>query len=126
MRAVDTNVLVRLIVRDDETQTAAAQAFVDGGVWVSVLALTETIWVLETVFAFSLNDQLDAIEMLLNHQLVTLEHKSAVAAAMELLRQKPSLGFTDCMLIELARAAGHLPFGTFDRKLARVDGAHRI
>src|SRR6187401_3526569 len=39
MRAVDTNVLVRLIVRDDPRQVAA-------GAWVSLLALLQTVWVL--------------------------------------------------------------------------------
>jgi len=39
MRAVDTNVLVRILTRDDPEQTAAADAFVQSGAWVSVLAL---------------------------------------------------------------------------------------
>jgi predicted nucleic-acid-binding protein len=41
MRAVDTNVLVRLITRDDARQAASADAFVEKGAWVSVLALAE-------------------------------------------------------------------------------------
>lgn len=49
MRAVDTNVLVRLITRDDAKQTAAAEAFVERGAWVSLLVLAEATWVLGTV-----------------------------------------------------------------------------
>jgi len=45
MRAIDTNVLVRLITRDDSRQAAAAEAFVENGAWVSVLALAEATWV---------------------------------------------------------------------------------
>ena len=50
MRAVDTNVLVRLITRDDSRQAASAESFVEKGAWVSVLALTEAAWVLSTVY----------------------------------------------------------------------------
>ncbi len=42
MRAVDTNVLVRLLARDDPKQVAAAEAFVSPGAWISHLALVET------------------------------------------------------------------------------------
>lgn len=50
MRAIDTNVLVRLIARDHARQTAAAEAFIANGAWVSLLALAETVWVLDTVY----------------------------------------------------------------------------
>ena len=46
MRAVDTNVLVRLLARDDAKQATAAEAFVNPGAWVSHLVLVETVWVL--------------------------------------------------------------------------------
>jgi len=47
MRAIDTNVLVRLIVRDDGKQLRIAQEFISIGVWVSHVVLVETLWVLE-------------------------------------------------------------------------------
>ena len=46
MRAIDTNVLVRLIARDDPKQVIAAEKFVEKGAWVSHLALVEATWVL--------------------------------------------------------------------------------
>jgi predicted nucleic-acid-binding protein len=49
MHAADTNVLVRLIARDDARQAAAADSFVAKGAWVSLLALAETVWVLGAV-----------------------------------------------------------------------------
>lgn len=42
MRAVDTNLLVRLVVRDDPTQVAAAELFVQSGAWISHVVLVET------------------------------------------------------------------------------------
>ena len=50
MRAVDTNVLVRLIVRDDPAQVEKAESFVAHGAWVSQTVLAETVWVLESVY----------------------------------------------------------------------------
>lgn len=50
MRAVDTNVLVRLLTRDDEAQVRSAEAFIESGAWVSHLVLAETTWRSTTVY----------------------------------------------------------------------------
>jgi predicted nucleic acid-binding protein len=83
VRAVDTNVLVRLVVRDDPAQ-------------------------------------------LLDNAHLTLQDADAVTAALEDFKRHPSLGFTDCLVLELARKAGHLPLGTFDRPLGKLDGAKAL
>jgi predicted nucleic acid-binding protein len=36
------------------------------------------------------------------------------------------VGFSDCLILEVARKAGHLPLGTFDRELGRLEGAQRL
>jgi predicted nucleic-acid-binding protein len=126
MRAVDTNVLVRLITRDDSRQTASAESFIENGAWVPVLALAEATWVLATVYDLGPNDLARAIEMLLNHRELVLQEPEAVAGALELFRSKPRLGFSDCLMLHLARKAGHLPLGTYDQALAKVDGAQRL
>jgi len=126
MRAIDTDVLVRLIARDDARQTAAAEAFVAKGAWVSLLALAEAVWVLASVYDLNAEDQARAVEMLLDHRQLVLHEQESVTAALSLFRAKPSLGFSDCLMIELARRAGHLPLGTFDRNLGRIDGAQKL
>ena len=63
MRAVDTNLLVRLIARDEPRQTASAEVFIENGAWVSVLALAEAMWVLSSVYELGPKDQAKAIEM---------------------------------------------------------------
>ena len=126
MRAVDTNVLVRLMTRDDARQAAAADVFVENGAWVSILALAETIWVLEAVYERTAASLVTAIEMLLDHKNLTLQDSDAVAAALELFRTHPALGFSDCLMLQLARRAGHLPLGTFDRGLGKIEGAHKL
>jgi predicted nucleic-acid-binding protein len=126
MRAIDTNVLVRLIVRDDARQATSADAFILKGAWVSILALTETMWVLEAVYKLTSADIATAVEMLLSHKNLTLQDPEVVMAALDLFRSRPALGFSDCLILELARKAGHLPLGTFDRGLAKVDGVQRL
>lgn len=126
MRAVDTNVLVRLITRDDREQTASAENFVSKGAWVSTIVLTEAIWVLASVYDVGSAGQATAIEMLLNHRDLTIHDQETVAAALALFRSKPTLGFSDCLILEVARKAGHLPLGTFDGKMGRVAGAQRL
>src|SRR5882724_6850011 len=101
MRAIDTNVLVRLITRDDSRQAASADAFIANGAWVPILALTEAIWVLSAVYERSAADLATAIEMLLNHEHLTLQDSDVVAVALDLFRSRPSLGFSGCLMLQL-------------------------
>ena len=126
MRAVDTNVLVRLLTRDDTKQVAAAEKFVEPGAWVSHLVLAEATWVLSSVYERGPAEIAMAIDMLLNHQHLTLQDAEVVAAAVADFRRRPTLGFSDCLVTSIARKAGHLPLGTFDRNLAKLDGAQRL
>jgi predicted nucleic-acid-binding protein len=126
MRAVDTNVLVRLVTRDDRKQVAAAEAFVSKGAWVSTLVLMEATWVLTAVYELTHAEIATAIDMLLHHRDLTLQESDSVAAALEQYRNRPALGFSDCLILETARKAGHLPLGTFDRNLSKLDGAEGL
>ena len=123
MRAVDTNVLVRLITRDDPKQVTAAEAFVANGAWVSHLALVETTWVLSSVYELGAPEIAKAVEMLLTHQDLTIQESEVVSAALDHFRKRTALGFSDCLMLEVARKAGHLPLGTFDRGLGKLHGA---
>jgi predicted nucleic-acid-binding protein len=126
MRAVDTNVLVRLVTRDDQKQVAAAESFISKGAWVSNLVLVEATWVLAAVYELTPPEIATAIEMLLHHRDLTIQDPDTVAAALEHYRRRPALGFSDCLILEVARKAGHLPLGTFDRDLGKLDGAEKL
>jgi predicted nucleic-acid-binding protein len=126
MRAIDRNVLVRLVTRDDPSQAAAADRFIAQGAWVSLLALAEATWVLSTVYERTPAEQILNVEMLLDHKELTLEDEDVVRAAVELFRTRPSLGFSDCLMLQVARKAGHLPLGTFDKGLSRIEGTQRV
>ena len=126
MRAVDTNVLVRLVTRDDARQVASADRFVEQGAWVPLLALAEATRVLAAVYERSAAQIAAAIEMLLDHRELTLQDPEIVAAALDAFRARPKLGFSDCLLLETARKAGHLPLGTFDHALSKLEGARKL
>ena len=126
MRAVDTNVLVRLVTRDDPRQVAAAETFVAKGAWVSHLVLAAATWVLSVVYDLDAPEIATAVEMLLSHNDLTLQDSDVVAAALRHFRRRPALGFSDCLVLEAARKAGNLPLGTFDRELGKLDGAQRL
>ena len=111
MRAVDTNILVRLVVRDDLAQARAAE---------------ETIWLLDAVYDRTAEQLGTAVDMLLNHKELTLQDAEVVTSALENFRARPALSFSDCLVLEIARKAGHLPLGTFDRDLAKTGGAHQL
>lgn len=126
MRAVDTNVLVRLIVRDDANQVRAAEEFVTRGAWVSHLVLAETLWVLDSVFDLPRERAAQAVEMLLNHTDLILQDADVVTAALAQYRGRSAVGFSDCLVLEVARKAGHLPMATFDRDFAKLEDVQRL
>jgi predicted nucleic acid-binding protein len=64
--------------------------------------------------------------MLLEHRDLVLQEPEVVAAALDVFRRRKALSFSDCLIVETARKAGHGPLGTFDRDLSRVPGAERV
>ena len=126
MLAVDTNVLVRLLARDDARQAATADAAIAKGAWVSQLVLAEAVWVLDAVYERTPKQLIAALSLLLAHDTLVLQDADVVAAALSQFRAKPALGFSDCLVLEMARKAGHLPLATFDKALGRLDGAQRL
>ena len=126
MRAIDTNVLVRLITGDEPAQVEIARDFVAKGVWVSHVVLVETVWVLGEAYDLGHPQVAEVIEMLLNHQQLTLQDAEVVRAALDCYEQRPAVGFSDCMVLEIARKAGHLPLGTFDKRLSKLAETERL
>ena len=124
MRAVDTNVLVRLIVRDDPEQVARAEAFVEHGTWISLPVLAETVWVLKSVYGLNRQRTETGVSMLVEHDRLTLQDEDIVRRAHATFARARSVEFSDCLGVEIARRAGYVPVGTLERKMSRVDGAH--
>jgi predicted nucleic-acid-binding protein len=126
MLAIDTNVLVRMAARDEPAQLRFATAAIADGAWVSHLVLAETMWVLRDLYGMTRAGQIETLEKLLTHQSVVVEDSDVAMAALERFKQNRRVEFSDCLILETARKAGHTPLATFDRDLAKLDGAERI
>ena len=126
MLAVDTNVLVRLLARDDARHALAADQAIAKGAWISHLVLAEAIRVLDAVYTRTPKQLVAALDLLLIHESLVLQDADVVSAAVTQFRAKPALGFSDCLVLEIARKAGHMPLATFDKALAKLTGAQTI
>lgn len=126
MRAVDTSVLVRLLVRDDAEQVERAEEFVAPGAWVSHLVLAEAVWVLASAYDMDQDRIETLVEMLLAHHHVVLQDPDVVRAALDDFRSRTSAGFADCLIVRIARKLGHRPTGTFDKAMSQLPDATAI
>lgn len=126
MRALDTNVLVRLLTGDNPKQAAPAEAFVAPGAWISHLVLVEAMWVLDSVYARPPASLARSIEMLLEHDTLVLQDSETVEAALAHFVARPALGFSDCLVLEVARRAGHKPLGSFDKALTKLPDTQKL
>src|SRR6266404_2641664 len=124
MAAVDTNVLVRLLVADDAAQTRRAEAFLEvrRPLWISTVVLVETVWVLTTVYSWSKPQILAMLHVAVASRDFAFQSVEAVRAAVQ-LHISGKADFSDCLALELARAEGYLPFASFDKATAKLPDA---
>lgn len=116
MIAVDTNVVIRFLVRDNAKQAARAAALIrDDEIWVSKTVLLETEWVLRSLYAFPPHRVAQALRGLAGLQTVFVEDELKVAKALDWL--EGGLDFADAL--HLASSERAVRFATFDHKLTR-------
>jgi len=115
--AVDTNVVVRLLVNDDARQGAVARRlFESDEIWIGVTVLLEAAWVLESVYELSTDETVTALRGLLGLPNVRVEDSGAVAAALDAACRELELADA----LHLLRAPEDAEFVTFDRRLAKA------
>ena len=124
MAAVDTNVLVRLLVADDPVQTRRSLAYLEARrpLWVSTVVLVETVWVLTAVYGWSKAQILAMLETASNSRDFAFHSVETVRAAISFYASSKA-DFSDCLALELARAEGHLPFATCDKATSKLRDA---
>ena len=126
--AIDTNVLVRILVQDPTApdQCAAARRLVaeaiaaDEPLLVSLCALLETDWVLRSRYKVNRRAMAAAFLAMLETPGIEFEHDATVEEALYLLDQFPSADFADCLLAARAAHLGRSRFLTFDAGAARL------
>ena len=127
MIAVDTNVLLRAIVRDNAEMSEAAQALLRGlsveePGFVCREVLLETVWVLERVYRFTRAQIVDVLTGLFATGSLVAEDSDGLAKAAFLYGQG-NADFADLLILAAAERVGAMPLYTFDQKLAREEGA---
>jgi len=121
LNALDTNVLVRFLVADDERQASLArQALRDAeakgeALFVPAAVALETIWVLESVYRIDRDGILDALRQLLLMPALRFEHRDALLDMLEAARSS-RLDLPDLLIAHVARASGCDRVLTFDRR----------
>ena len=128
MPALDTNVLVRYVVRDDGTQLAAAKRLIkqciENGqtLFVPATVVLELEWVLRSNFGCTKDEVIQVLSSLFSAAELSFESEHALEVALQLYREG-SADFADCVHVALAVRAGEQPLWTFDRRAARIPGA---
>jgi predicted nucleic acid-binding protein len=120
MLAIDTNLIVRYLTRDNPRQAAKARALIDANeVFVSTTVLLETEWVLRSVYDFAPAPLASALAAFAGLQRVTLEDAPRIARALGWMAQ--GLDFADAL--HLAAAQGCDAFISFDTRFAKAANA---
>jgi len=128
MIAIDTNVLVRVLVNDPEAeeqcQFARDLLVTNKDVWVCRIVLVETVWVLQSSYKFSKDQVVAVLEKLIEHPNIHLEDAENLDNVLTLYSAS-NAGFADCLILDHAQHK-QLVLHTFDLKLSRVHGATKV
>jgi len=121
MIGLDTNILVRYVMQDDPIQSAMATAWIEERLsaenpgFISVVAIAETVWVLDLTYGVADQDIAAAIERLLQADVLVVENEQQVFTAMVALKKKQG-SFADALIAGLGAKAGCASTLTFDRR----------
>jgi predicted nucleic-acid-binding protein len=127
MIGLDTNILVRYLTQDDPTQSPKATELIERRLteekpgFVSIVAMVETVWVLERAYGLTIHEIVGAIERVLQTDVLVVENEQAVFTAMIALKEGQG-SFADTVIAALGARMGCSCTLTFDRKALRLPG----
>ncbi|HWZ26485.1 MAG TPA: type II toxin-antitoxin system VapC family toxin [Verrucomicrobiae bacterium] len=126
MIGLDTNVLVRYLAQDDAVQSRKAAEIIERGLteqnpgFISVVAMVETVWVLDRAYRLAAHKIAAAVERMLQADTFVVENEQQVFTAMIALKKGHS--FADAIIAALGAKAGCSFTLTFDQKALRLPG----
>ena len=128
MIAVDTNLLVRILADDpgQPAQVDAARALASKSqqIFVPLIVLIETVWVLESGYKLSKETIIQVLEHLEANQAFVLEDEDLSHRALELFRSS-NADYSDSLILSNCRAR-ELELYTFDKRLSKLAGALKV
>lgn len=131
MIALDTNVLVRLVTRDDEAQAQRAKlvfdthAGEDGGLFVADIVLVELCWTLARTYELSRADIAGIVRALLDNASIALESPAVVKSALVYF-DTGRADFPDCLIVAKAGQVGCSHTISFDRRMGQLPGVELL
>jgi predicted nucleic-acid-binding protein len=131
MIGIDTNVLLRLLVRDDDSQLRAAERFIgthcspDNPGFISLVVVVETAWALRRCYLYDRSQIAAALGSLLNVAELEVESAAEVRSAIADFATSAA-GLVDCLVARTNVAAGCDYTVTFDRKAAKLAGVQLL
>ena len=127
MLGIDTNVLVRFLVRDDAAQFEKARRLIrrevaaEGGVLVSLVVLAETVWVLRRRYSLQKTEVMETISGLLEAAELQFEDEPAVEETLYVWKDSAA-DFADCLIGAHERRLGCRATATFDANAVKLAG----
>lgn len=125
MIGLDTNILVRYLAQDDPIQSPKANEIIerrlteDNPGFVSIVAMAETVWVLDHAYGLGAHEIAAAVERILQTQVLVVESEQEVFTAMIALRAGQG-SFSDALIAALGARVGCLRTLTLDQKALRL------
>lgn len=81
---------------------------------------------LDSVYGRTRSEITKAIAMLLDHKHLAIQDPDVVEAALEKFQKKMRVSFSDLLILEIARKNGHIPLGSVNRELAKLEFTQRL
>jgi len=124
---LDTNILVRYLTQDNPIQSARAREIVERRLteekpgFVSIVAMVETVWVLQRAYGLRPHEIVGAVERMLQTDVLVVENEQEVFTAMIALKEGQG-SFADAVIAALGARVGCSSTLTFDRRALRLPG----
>ena len=126
MISLDTNIIIRFLVNDDKKQAGRVRALFEKAeregtsLLITIPVLLETLWILDSIYDYSRNEIINAIESLFSMTIIIFEKTDAVQEFIDTGR-KLKLDLSDILIGTAAKNAGCETTLTFDLKAAKSD-----
>jgi predicted nucleic-acid-binding protein len=127
MIGLDSNILVRYLTQDDPIQSPKATEVIERQLteenpgFVSIVAMVETVWVLDRAYELATNEIAAAVERMLQTSVLVVENEQQVFTAMIALKEGRG-SFADALIVALGARVGCSRTLTFDQKALRLPG----
>lgn len=127
MKGLDTNVILRFLVRDDEQQWQIADDYINNALQanepclINNIVLCEVVWVLRTSYKLNREKLIESLENILKANIFVFENREAIEWAIEQMKSG-NADFSDYLITRINQLGGCKETASFDAKLGQLEG----